>query len=392
MSSSLFTRFKAAHPKHFKNDSIISVEEIITLNNLNTCKIASVTFFILNLCHLVINISKNFYSVPKSSLDLFAVILMMISSAYIFILSSISKIKPDSLLIRSSLIFYYISIVISVEIFSYIFNMRAFYAGAEPEFTGITISTFYLIIFILAPLPAKSDSAIVLCAMLAGAFAIQIFDCCQAEVRFMHFAFHLVILVSYIYFRKIDLHNAENTRKIHILNADMESLSYTDTLTKVLNRNAMHIYTENIVNDAANKSLGVILFDIDNFKSFNDTLSHKIGDDVLYNISQRIISVLGEDDFIFRFGGEEFIILTKNRTDTELINLARACKKAVADIKITRKDNTGFLYVTISAGCANIKLDNQKLASDYVADADNQLYFAKSNGKNCVAMNNMIYR
>jgi diguanylate cyclase (GGDEF)-like protein len=121
--------------------------------------------------------------------------------------------------------------------------------------------------------------------------------------------------------------------------------------------------------------LGVI--DIDHFKNINDNFGHLIGDEVLILVSNLMKSAFRSQDKLFRFGGEEFVVLLK---PTELAN-------ALATFERYRKEVDGFRFpqvehVTISAGFTRIGLyDTPSMILD---NADEALYYAKEHGRNLV--------
>lgn len=167
--------------------------------------------------------------------------------------------------------------------------------------------------------------------------------------------------------------------------------SQTDELTGLANRKsfentAKKIYESHTPNGEAfenerrnlNKyahEFWVAMIDIDHFKKFNDEHGHLIGDEVLVRVSQTMQASLRKDDFLFRYGGEEFaaIIHTDSKTDCSLI-LERV-RKAVEDIKFS---NTG--QITISIGAE--KLNRNEFYLSIVEKADKALYHSKTEGRN----------
>ncbi|MDO8933423.1 MAG: GGDEF domain-containing protein [Rhodocyclaceae bacterium] len=174
--------------------------------------------------------------------------------------------------------------------------------------------------------------------------------------------------------------------------------SEIDTLTGLLNRKTFDEYLINILSHVANEGdlkpgsmhlprrrqahklahhhwLGVI--DIDHFKAINDKFGHLIGDEVLILVANQMKSAFRSQDKLFRFGGEEFVVLLK---PTELSN-------AFATMERYRKEVAEFSFpqvgrVTISAGFTRIGLyDTPSIILD---NADEALYYAKEHGRNQV--------
>ena len=125
--------------------------------------------------------------------------------------------------------------------------------------------------------------------------------------------------------------------KIHILTkqnkyadeANMwHKLAITDSLTGLYNRNAYNLYFEKNKNNSKTDMIGIILFDVDDFKIINDTKGHKAGDEVLKTVSAILLDVFCDPRFkVFRIGGDEFSVLTESVSESEIIKHLIALKK-----------------------------------------------------------------
>lgn len=165
---------------------------------------------------------------------------------------------------------------------------------------------------------------------------------------------------------------------------DLRELAIKDELTGLYNRR----YFNEIFSLVSKRShrLGdicaALMLDIDYFKKFNDRYGHPAGDDVLKQFSSILTaSIRRETDFVFRYGGEEFIIiLTKtNRLTAE--EIADKVFKNLADAQIEHKDShTGFL--TASIGIALNDPENVSTEDELVKQSDRALYRAKKEGRN----------
>ncbi|MEM7316769.1 MAG: GGDEF domain-containing protein [Planctomycetota bacterium] len=130
-------------------------------------------------------------------------------------------------------------------------------------------------------------------------------------------------------------------------------------------------------------ALSLILFDIDHFKSVNDTHGHLAGDEVLKEISTRISRVVAEHDVFARYGGEEFAILLTGVSSDEAADVAERCRAAVQAHPFAT--SVGPLPITISVGVAEFAtLQNQTSANELIQAADSKLYEAKEGGRNRV--------
>jgi diguanylate cyclase (GGDEF)-like protein/PAS domain S-box-containing protein len=156
----------------------------------------------------------------------------------------------------------------------------------------------------------------------------------------------------------------------------LSNKAYHDNLTGVFNRE--YFYEIFMVKKFINKNTyGIIMLDIDNFKSINDTYGHLIGDEVLKNLTITIKNLLRNNDSVIRWGGEEFIIIIEVTNKFQIEKIADKLRKAVENIQIpnVRKFTASF-GVTILKKDEDIKVSIQR--------ADDALYKAKKSGKNQV--------
>ncbi len=164
-----------------------------------------------------------------------------------------------------------------------------------------------------------------------------------------------------------------------------ERLAITDGLTDLYNRAFFDESIEEEVRDSIknNKSLSLIMLDIDGFKRVNDTLGHLIGDSVLAEISGVIKRGARGSDLPARFGGEEFAVILPNTTIHEALEVGERIRGKIEEINfiVEGKPNTS---VTVSVGVATLK--GTDLANDLLDRADKALITAKRRGKNTVCV------
>lgn len=163
----------------------------------------------------------------------------------------------------------------------------------------------------------------------------------------------------------------------------LEKSSY-DYLSGIYNRSSLMKYGQNMLDDAKskNESIGALMIDIDNFKNINDTYGHMQGDAVICQVTQ-IMKMHQRHGIIARFGGEEFILLINTLSKQEFYELAENIRYAceICRVSIAEKQ-IGF---TISIGCCYRELPPASL-HELLDEADQRMYIAKRNGKNCVQM------
>ncbi|MCR4938159.1 MAG: sensor domain-containing diguanylate cyclase [Lachnospiraceae bacterium] len=157
-----------------------------------------------------------------------------------------------------------------------------------------------------------------------------------------------------------------------------------DRLTKVRNRIGFYhdfgVRYGNGIDRRGNAGGSMIMCDIDHFKAVNDTYGHNAGDAVLRHVAAMLESNVRKDDVVYRWGGEEFIILL---SDTDLDGAAATAEKVRAAIEASECVFEGTtINVTMSFGCGVI--DPAHTAEENIAVADRRLYVAKESGRNRV--------
>ena len=160
--------------------------------------------------------------------------------------------------------------------------------------------------------------------------------------------------------------------------------SHHDRLTGLKNRMGFYYdfggkYKNYLIPDSG-KTMSVFICDIDKFKRVNDTYGHNAGDDVLRFVAGLIESSCGETDSVYRWGGEEFVMVMRD-TDLEgAVKKAEEIRVNLMDTDIEADGNT--LRCTLSFGCA--LFDTSKTIEENISAADEKLYTAKETGRNKV--------
>jgi diguanylate cyclase (GGDEF)-like protein len=132
---------------------------------------------------------------------------------------------------------------------------------------------------------------------------------------------------------------------------------------------------------------GLIAFDLDRFKLINDERGHGAGDTVLKAVVQAVRDTLRADDEVYRFGGEEFLVLARVKNAAGLRTASERVRQAIANLAIAHPSNTPHGVVTASLGAALLtRDDNDASDDDWFARADAALYQAKATGRNCVVL------
>jgi diguanylate cyclase (GGDEF)-like protein len=132
-----------------------------------------------------------------------------------------------------------------------------------------------------------------------------------------------------------------------------------------------------------NRSIAMLMVDIDHFKRVNDQHGHAAGDAVIRRIGELIAQTLRETDKVARFGGEEFVVLLREVSEHEAHDLAERIRLVIADGSIAFDGKE--LAVTVSIGCAAVT-GHDRDVEELIERADRALYAAKSAGRNCIRL------
>jgi len=166
----------------------------------------------------------------------------------------------------------------------------------------------------------------------------------------------------------------------------MEILAMHDGLTGLLNRRAIEEYAESEFGITSRKErpMGVIMVDIDHFKSVNDQFGHKSGDVALQQVAKGLSGGLRIYDRVGRWGGEEFILILPETQLQDAAKVAERIRARIAEMKISL-DNGEILSIHISLGVACATGQFSTLAK-LIDAADQALYQAKQTGRNRVCI------
>ena len=157
-----------------------------------------------------------------------------------------------------------------------------------------------------------------------------------------------------------------------------------DGLTGVYNRKTFDRYIEELINRNASvpAPFAVLLIDVDNFKNINDTYGHTVGDRVLASIAGNCRQQVRSDDFVGRYGGEEFVVLLPHASLRNALKKAKQLCKEFAATRYALDGSTDgeTLSLTVSIGVSEFKKGDTPVT--VVERADKALYTAKRTGKN----------
>ena len=184
------------------------------------------------------------------------------------------------------------------------------------------------------------------------------------------------------YLESLEQTVSERTRALQLANEKLEQLALTDVMTGLSNRNAANnrLRQQFLSYKRSGQTYAVLFLDIDHFKLINDNFGHETGDQVLRQLGTILLSSVRSNDFVARFGGEEFLALLENCSEPDAQVVAENIRASVATHHFPLVDR-----VTISIGLAMVKPDDSS-EEDAVRRADSALYRAKADGRDCVRL------
>ncbi|OWJ94567.1 hypothetical protein B6S59_13690 [Pseudomonas sp. A46] len=173
---------------------------------------------------------------------------------------------------------------------------------------------------------------------------------------------------------------AERTRQLEDANVQLESLARKDALTGVLNRLAANERLEEEFRrlQRTGSVYSVLLLDIDYFKRINDTHGHDVGDQALQFTALLIRASIRATDFLYRVGGEEFLVLLPATGQEDALGVAEKIRATVESTPAPVVNR-----ITLSVGTAQARPSDRN-AESVVKRADQGLYAAKGAGRNCI--------
>ncbi len=159
-------------------------------------------------------------------------------------------------------------------------------------------------------------------------------------------------------------------------------LAFTDALTQVHNRTAFNdaIRREMALAERQANNLSLAFIDIDHFKAINDNYGHDCGDQTLQSIAKCIKESIRECDVVYRYGGEEFVVLLSNTNSQGAILLAERIRTTIEQHILAY----GMEVIKLTASIGVSSLRGNDTADDFIKRADEAMYQAKEKGRNQV--------
>ncbi|QKQ74747.1 EAL domain-containing protein [Nostoc sp. TCL240-02] len=189
----------------------------------------------------------------------------------------------------------------------------------------------------------------------------------------------------------IAIQQSELYHQLQQANQELQRLACSDGLTQVGNRrcfdDTFNTQWQRLAREQG--SLSLILCDVDYFKLYNDTHGHLAGDDALRQVAKVISqTVKCPADLVARYGGEEFAVILPNTDIEGAIAVARDIQTNISALKMPHPHSQVSKFITLSLGVATITPHSQLSPATLIAAADQGLYQAKAQGRNCVVQIN----
>ena len=335
----------------------LSSEKVIFLVTI----ISNTVFFLMHVLYTIIFVSSKAYLMAYinffSSIFYLFLFLLLIKNKYemyaLICGIEITAYMTTGTIICGSLPGFHLCLI---GMCTLAFVTKYFLQNKKLVVNPLIVSSIFLIIYIFLYFYNKYNNPIIELPEFYNTLLYII----HSLVVFIFIVGFLVVLIDYV-FR---------------LEKNITKISETDNLTQTVNRNGLHKYFEGLEDQKTNYLAAI--FDIDDFKVVNDKYGHLCGDYVLKQIAD-IAKENSLDDLVSRWGGEEFVIISKiENSIEETIQKIDNIRIKIDNFKF--KYNNKKIHSTITIGVA--KYENEETLDEWITKADKNLYTGKNSGKN----------
>jgi len=319
------------------------------------------------------------------------VIIQLLSSLSVFSIA-FTQLSKNKKIMNLVVFIYDIILIVSTTYLIVEKDMQLLAQVGNGDFRpGVPLAAFYYFLIVVTPFPRLRETLPIFALLLISGFLPTWYEGAEAYSLLDNLILRIFVIGVYIVF--YIMNNRLRVEKIRTRNTTRElaNASLQDALTCTLNKRALYEYINILSFDRNVKTIGTVIFDIDNFKSYNDSYGHMKGDLALEKVCSVAMEVLNKEKiYLFRYGGEEFVFFIKNATREQLTLIGTKIREEVYNANIIRDDiDAKKITITLGASILDIKRERDV---DYVQKADEQLYIGKNNKKNCFVIDNKTYR
>lgn len=377
-----------------KNDTQFYYE--LTKFNLKRLQVISLLFPIILSSVLLANSTRGQYHSDSPSTSFILYGLLFVINMYIFL-----KFQPKILLLTKDILYYkkfekiifvYINLMLILSMVISIIDYTHYKHTITYTFTVIVLSSFFLLNsywFIFIPVAISIVVFGFFLYMTSGYFDIY-------RILFLGMTVPAFAIVSH-FFRTFFIQQYVNTKELQeanekaqqlaqqlsLKNKKLEHVAMLDELTQIANRHGYHQYVEQLNLDEKPTNVTAILIDIDYFKKYNDYYGHASGDEVLKKVAKVLQQVcIQKESFVARWGGEEFLILAKNKSKEDILKLYEVIVRKIDFCKIQHAKSEVSNYLTLCVGAYQDELYTVDQLHHFIIEADSILYEVKEAGRN----------
>lgn len=203
-----------------------------------------------------------------------------------------------------------------------------------------------------------------------------------------------IFIVASYFIRSHDFITAYYQNRVTEQNEANSYMASNDQLTGIENRRGMENFVSLNYQSWKEKGsfINIYMFDIDNFKSYNDNFGHAQGDECLKEVANAVQKSFADPNVgFFRYGGDEFIIISEESSSEKAIHLGMNVLYAIHEAKIAAPSETGTPFLTISIGASSKQVTESYSFSRHIAEADKSLYEAKKKNRGSLVFGDKIY-
>ncbi|BEP29871.1 GGDEF domain-containing protein [Helicovermis profundi] len=358
------------------------IRKQITFNNIKVLKVFAILSFFINLIIVAIYLKSNTENYLSSSDFIIRIFWVLSGFIYFFIvgkhntLDSVTKKHKYIFLFTASLSLFYTALITastisgygysSVFIINVMLSCTLFYFSFI-EIVAVLLPSFIYIFFLISTMNTINLNTQ---NTFINIIAISLISVTYSTISYKRKA----TLIDY---QEILLKN----------NKVLEHLSEFDGLTQIPNRrNFNKTFDLEWAHSIRESSpLSLIMIDVDDFKLYNDTYGHLAGDDCLKNLSSIFTKTLNREiDQVFRYGGEEFMVILPNTDLKGALKVADKIKNNISNENITHSKSI-YTNITASIGLSSIIASPNDDKYALIENADKAMYNSKKNGKNQIS-------